>query len=143
MRVKTNELTGDALDWAVAKCEGKENTWGRSKLKPYELYKGHAYSTDWAQGGEIIERERISIVCVQGEYDATKAGTVEAFRTYWIAEIGRKTPDTLYGPQGDCYGESFILDVPGTPGKTPLVAAMRCYVASKLGDEVEIPEELQ
>ena len=26
---------------------------------------------------------------------------------------------------------------------SPLVAAMRCYVASKLGDEVDIPEELQ
>ena len=28
-------------------------------------------------------------------------------------------------------------------GSTPLVAAMRCFVASKLGDEVEIPEELK
>ena len=28
-------------------------------------------------------------------------------------------------------------------GKTKLIAAMRCYVASKLGDEVEIPEELK
>ena len=27
-------------------------------------------------------------------------------------------------------------------GPTPLVAAMRCYVASKLGDELEIPDEL-
>jgi len=27
-------------------------------------------------------------------------------------------------------------------GPTPLIAAMRCFVASKLGDEVEIPEEL-
>ena len=27
-------------------------------------------------------------------------------------------------------------------GKTKLIAAMRCYVASKLGDEVEVPEEL-
>jgi len=27
-------------------------------------------------------------------------------------------------------------------GPTPLIAAMRCYVASKLGDEVEIPQEL-
>jgi hypothetical protein len=27
-------------------------------------------------------------------------------------------------------------------GSTPLIAAMRCYVASKLGDEVEIPKEL-
>jgi hypothetical protein len=29
-----------------------------------------------------------------------------------------------------------------TDGTTPLIAAMRCYVASKLGDEVEIPVEL-
>ncbi len=27
-------------------------------------------------------------------------------------------------------------------GPTPLIAAMRCYVASRLGDEVEVPEEL-
>lgn len=25
---------------------------------------------------------------------------------------------------------------------TPLIAAMRCYVASKLGDDVDVPEEL-
>jgi len=29
-----------------------------------------------------------------------------------------------------------------TEGTTPLIAAMRCYVASKLGDEVDIPTEL-
>lgn len=29
-----------------------------------------------------------------------------------------------------------------TFGDTPLIAAMRCYVASKLGDEIELPEEL-
>ena len=28
-------------------------------------------------------------------------------------------------------------------GPTPLIAAMRCYVASKLGDEVTIPEEVK
>ena len=28
------------------------------------------------------------------------------------------------------------------PGETPLIAAMRCYVASRMTDEVEIPEEL-
>ena len=27
-------------------------------------------------------------------------------------------------------------------GKTKLIAAMRCYVASRLGDEVEVPDEL-
>jgi hypothetical protein len=28
-------------------------------------------------------------------------------------------------------------------GPTALVAAMRCYVAACLGDEIEIPEELK
>ena len=27
-------------------------------------------------------------------------------------------------------------------GPTPLIAAMRCFVASRLGDEVDVPEEL-
>jgi hypothetical protein len=27
-------------------------------------------------------------------------------------------------------------------GPTPLIAAMRCYVASVLGDEVEVPDSL-
>ena len=27
-------------------------------------------------------------------------------------------------------------------GPTPLIAAMRCYVASRLGDEVEVPKEV-
>jgi hypothetical protein len=28
-------------------------------------------------------------------------------------------------------------------GPTPLIAAMRCYVQSRLGDEVDVPKELQ
>jgi hypothetical protein len=71
-------------------------------------------STDWAQGGPIIERENISTV---REGDAGN----------WIASV--------YD-----YAESdWHLHTGGT---TPLEAAMRCYVASKLGDEVEIPKEL-
>ena len=30
----------------------------------------------------------------------------------------------------------------GMLGPTPLIAAMRCYVASKLGDVVDVPDEL-
>jgi hypothetical protein len=30
----------------------------------------------------------------------------------------------------------------GYSGLMPLIAAMRCYVASKLGDEVEVPNEM-
>jgi hypothetical protein len=104
MKMKTSELTGAALDWAVAKCEGKRDNdfgWWWDNYKP---------STDWAQSGPIIERERI-----ETRYDRTGR-----FSEPWIAA-------TL---------ERMII------GPTPLIAAMRCYVASKLGDEVEIPEEL-
>ena len=30
----------------------------------------------------------------------------------------------------------------GQPGPTPLIAAMRCFVTSRLGEEVEVPDEL-
>ena len=103
--MKTSELTGAALDWAVAKCEKLEV---RFISKVLYIYGGDKYSpsTNWAQGGGIIERERICLIDQGGDY--------------WQALCGWK--------------ETF--------GDTPLVAAMRCYVASKLGDEVDVPEEL-
>jgi hypothetical protein len=102
--MKTSELTGAALDWAVAKCEGAIN--GDDLDIGFILEGGYSPSTDWAQGGPIIERERIEL-----EHDGF----------IWWARI--KADEDYSGP-------------------TPLIAAMRCYVASKLGDEVEIPEEL-
>jgi hypothetical protein len=114
MKLKTDELTGAALDWAVAKCEG-------------QVYHGPAwtkYSTDWAQGGPIIERERISVML---SFKGSYAEGSNAKPSGWCA---RKYQ----------YG---VLNEPLSYGPTPLVAAMRCYVASKLGDEVEIPEELK
>lgn len=113
--MRTSELTGAALDWAVAKCEGKENTWGRSRLKPYEYYQGVSCSTDWAQGGPIIEREKVCVAWL------SKQDLGMEPEHYCVAHI-----DGIYC----CYGQ------------TPLIAALRCYVASKLGDEVDVPEEL-
>ena len=103
--MKTSELIGPALDWAVAKCEGYAND---------EISDTWNYSTDWAQGGPIIEREEIDIYC----YESPKSGC-----GWWVAEITGKRAKAK--------------------GHTPLIAAMRCYVASKLGDEIEIPEELK
>ena len=48
----------------------------------------------------------------------------------------------------DTWGEEWLATrIEGSAiseaiGPTPLIAAMRCYVASKLGDEVEVPDEL-
>jgi hypothetical protein len=112
MKIKTSELRRTALDWAVAKCEGLD--YFEPEVGPMEP----DYSTDWSQGGPIIERERITSLCIDNDWCAVKG--------IKYAVTGRE-PDTLirvFGP-------------------TPLVAAMRCYVASKLGDEVDIPEELK
>jgi hypothetical protein len=115
--MKTSELTGAALDWVVAKCEGLMQ--GQIAIDGVKqgFYKP---STDWAQGGLIIEREKIDLF--------TEKGTPES----WVASIARfQNGERLKGWRIHQYGP------------TPLIAAMRCYVASKLGDQVELPNELK
>ena len=118
MKLKTSELTGAALDWAVAKCEGMvPNTPFIASNKEYTFKP----STDWAQGGPIIEREGIALDCL---------------RTCFVIDSWGATSEMVR--EGDYY--SPVIEFTGS---TPLLAAMRCYVASKLGDEVEVPDELQ
>jgi len=113
--MKTAELTGAALDWAVAHCEGFVQQ-GDEPWQPGE--EPFAFTTDWAQGGPIIEREGIAIDCIRsdGNIDSWQAGSMVAGDDNWDSGV-------QYGTM-------------------PLIAAMRCYVASKLGDEVKIPTEL-
>jgi hypothetical protein len=108
--MKTTELTGAALDWAVAKCENEPYIPTPTTNGIGMSFDATEYSTDWALGGPIIEREGICIGCIGVNY--------------WIA-----SPDAESSKD--------------TSGSTPLIAAMRCYVASKLGDEVEIPKEFR
>jgi hypothetical protein len=98
MKIKTSELTGYALDWAVNQIEECCD----DPCAPL-------FSTDWAQGGPIIEREMIELV-----------------------------------PQSPALWEAMYRNqhIPHD-GPTPLIAAMRCFVASRLRDEIEIPEELK
>lgn len=111
--MKTQDLIGPALDWAVAKCEGaiSDDIDDFCLSTPGE----YAYSTDWSQGGPIIEREGIGAM-------ETEAGSGEWEAFIWL------NPD-MHIP--------LIQE-----GPTPLIAAMRCFVASKMGDTVEIPEAL-
>lgn len=128
MKIKTADLIGPALTWAVATIEG----YGGLRRNPHAfdqalimnradgqcvLFSTLNYPTDWAQGGPIIEREWIEL------------------------QNGSNLHPDLWGA---CKWSDTDA---GTPlwegsGPTPLTAAMRCYVASKLGDEIEIPEEL-
>jgi hypothetical protein len=123
--MKVSELTGAALDWAVATIEGytelhrMENRWDhephlamhppRREYGVVEMWQ-LGFSTDWAAAGPIIEREKITLEWTGERYSD------------WMGYI--RHDEECFGP-------------------TPLIAAMRCYVASKLGDEVNIPEELK
>jgi len=117
--MKTSELVGAALDWAVAKCEG---------LSTYvEVVEGFKPSTDWCQGGSIIEREKLGLWFSEESVDDEGNPLGEA-EWYCEACLTHYNADEIYR----CM-----------TGPTPLIAAMRCYVASKLGDEVELPELLK
>lgn len=117
--MKTSELTGAALDWAVAKCEGYKPCYTNGRLRPV-FRTGMdveptwpSYSTDWAQCGPIMEREGIGATVVSAGSDDER----------WLG-ANLKATFAEYGP-------------------TCLVACMRTYVASKLGDTIDIPEELK
>ena len=156
--MKTAELTGAALDWAAAKCEGATNLrydtvatwWVDLDGEPRALSSGWSPrqswhpSTNWSQGGPIIEREGITIIRLDDQHipDAKGFWTGEKVPE-WGAVIGdRHSPEEQYGSQGDYWGRSYHVDGNAVCGQTPLIAAMRCYVASKLGAEIEIPREL-
>ena len=136
MRIKVSEAEGPVLVWLVAKCEDFDTrnnyrVWVTLDNEQITFDCGaddweHAYEqaldaypdgrpaaveplseynplTNWAQGGPILEREKIGVF-----------------------------------PLGDARGWAAGFQ----SGPTPLIAIMRCYVASELGDEVEVPEEL-
>lgn len=115
MKHRISELEGALLDAAVAKAEGykwdvasdqrirAQTRWPRSDEEIFEP------STDWADGGPIIERERIAIC-----FGDNASG--------WLA--------------ASCAGMGD--DEWGHCSRAPLIAAMRAYVASKFGEEVEL-----
>lgn len=113
MKVKTSTLTGAALDWAVAQCEGP-NTRGFNN--PIDRPMSYTYrpSTDWGCGGPIIEREKID--------------------TVWHTGAQRWTALADYENGGKLFEEC---------GGSPLEAAMRVYVASRLGAEINLPKGLK
>jgi len=117
--MKTIELTGAALDWAVAKCEGwidDCNGW-LYQATLQEVSDGYYKpSTNWAQGGPIIEREWLDI-------------------TPWPNESREDMRWHCQQHDSANYCAQY--------GETPLIAAMRCYCSAKLGDEVNIPEDLK
>jgi hypothetical protein len=117
MLVKTSELSGNALCYAVTMIRMPHLVWGVSiglhyasnQVVVLELPEPQCYSpfTGWDMIGPIIEQEKIG--------------------TIWIGE--------------EWQAQSYLFKGTGR-GPTPLIAAMRCLLAIQLRSEVEIPDEL-
>ena len=117
IEVKTAELIGPALAWAVWLADRGEA--GEPNPKTGYIWTAldehWSPSTDWSQGGPLIERFGCDLICI-------------APGNRWEANCW------------DC-----DLTTPGLhlhEAETPLVAAMRAIVAAKLGDAVSVPAEL-
>ncbi|POG01275.1 hypothetical protein BGP84_01290 [Pseudomonas putida] len=126
IEVKTADLVGHALDWAVAQAEGLEvflvgpqynvprRVFWKKRGQALEwdvLYNPHE---DWALGGELIEK-----------YAAMVRGFPnQMYQTLAIARV------RISGA------------LAWRSGKTPLIALCRAIVAAKLGDTVQVPKEL-
>lgn len=117
--VEVQELSGPALDWAVAKCEGYIEdycSWlHEATVKDIADSDGYHPSVKWGQGGPIIEREEIAL---RRNAPCSKGREWEA------------SPSILAKGAGGKFGY----------GPTLLIAAMRCYLASKVGTHIELPE---
>lgn len=125
--LKVSELTGAQLDYWVARAEGipAEQLEIREiqRSSPPEFhcvrhFKGRVgvqaldYSTDWAKAGPIIEARKICIDAGDGLYPEQKAWSA------WHSDfVPMRVEEEIVGP-------------------TPLIAAMRAYVAQKYGNEV-------
>lgn len=126
MKVKVSKASGVVLDWMVAKCEGAlgECTQASTFAQLCKERGGVAFthrrvyspSTNWAQGGPILSRE-----CISRTIDHSGL---------WIAYW---TDGYVEGDEGMKWMQC---------DRSELVAGLRCYVASKLGDEVDVPEEI-
>lgn len=112
--IKTSELTGWQLDWCVAMCEGVHPS---------------SFTMYYREG-----------ICKRGfpEFHYSSVW-------HYAGKIIDREYIDLFAPSAP--NESWVARVVTTDiyhetGNTALVAAMRCYVASKMGDTVDVPEKL-
>lgn len=114
--LRTCDLIGAALDWAVAKTQGVEIELSGSDVV-WAKYAGvYSPSTDWAQLGPLQHEHAVAL---------KPADEYIQYGNYWDAEMIGRNCDRFF---------AF--------GPDPLIAACRAIVSAHLGDSVDVPAEL-
>jgi len=136
-KVKVSESEGQVLNYLVARCLGGSVRLHTYRGEPadqvlvidwmydWQELSEFSPSTDWAQGGPIIEREKLGVW----------------WATHYVDDEGVEYGNHWYAEPG-CTDDNADKPYRVATGPTPLIAAMRCYVVNKLGDEVEVPDEV-
>lgn len=125
IEVKTADLAGEQLAWAVAKAEGLDVHVAKphygAPARVFVQYRGEATERcerynpqeSWALGGRLIQQCRVNLHTPQTSDDC------------WAAWVTIRDKDFCQG------------------GWQPLVAVCRSIVTAKLGDTVQVPKELR
>ena len=145
-KIKVREAEGPVLDWLVAKCSPSK--FGPPVVIPHQNSKGATIylSVGLYQAG-VPFRPTKEQACGGRILDENGIGTLFRSRS-----VCRKTSDWFATPDDQEASESYegeqfdpmflVTESSGCYGPTRLVGGLRCFVISKLGEEVEVPEEL-
>ena len=122
MKIQVSEATNLQLDWLVATCLKLNVYIPAFADKPWlqitdlfgKVMPCPKWSTDWAVGGPLIPS------LIQAGYTISSTDFDSGFKVFKVD----------------------LNDVYYSRGPTLLIAAMRCYVAKELGQEVDIPPDL-
>jgi hypothetical protein len=122
--MKVSELTGAQLDYWVAKAEGLNAVIERKFPQRFAFNVGTAPECCWVHGWKIAGEQLFA-----PSEDWAQGGPI----------IERKKIDIIFGENAWYVPQWCHGDVDGliASGPTPLIAAMRAYVFSKFGDDVE------
>ena len=112
MRIKTKDLTGAALDWAVAKADKREMLPIRQWITFAELT-DYKPTVSWALTGPLRDKYKLDVMDFSKDVEPFISASYEKYNGLHSVE-----------------------------GPTALIAICRAVVACEIGDEVEVPDEL-
>ncbi|MCE0778875.1 DUF2591 domain-containing protein [Pseudomonas sp. NMI542_15] len=144
IEVKTAELAGEALGWAIGKAEGLDvflappeygNPWrvfARRQAAATEHTKRYNPWEDWALGGPLIEKYQVSLSPPASAVHRN-FGYMDKRNGYYESGLWSST---IFGKERKHRRTAFHHP------NNPLIVAMQAIAQFELGDIVQVPKEL-